>query len=332
MPKSAEGTVQIDPATGIQIYTGKITLSEPSIEQRKIGIISADDLINKLNTVLESVKITVWLVLDRLDAAFTESSQLECNALRSLFRVYLDIVSYSRISAKVFLRDDIWRAISVDGFREASHITRCLTISWNQQALLNLIVRRLVHNDAICTFYSLQKETVLQDAKLQQEIFYRIFPEQIDVGEKQPKTLEWLLSRIADGSDRRAPRELIHLLSASRDEQLKLYELGNAEPPLENLFDKQAIKAALPEVSKARYTQTLCAEYPTLKPYLDKLEGGKTLHTGDSLAQLWKTNHDKAVEMADKLTEIGFFRKESTTKYWVPFIYRGALNLVQGTA
>ena len=211
--------------------------------------------------------------------AFSDSLELKGNALRSLFRVYLDVVPYSHIFVKIFLRDDIWRKIVAAGFREASHITRSLTISWNQQSLLNLIVRRLLHNLDICEKYAVNREEVLRDMRSQTEFFYRIFPAQIAVGQKQRSTLDWILSRVADGSKRTAPREVIHLLSVTRDEQLKLYELGNAEPPAENLFDRGAIRQSLGEVSMVRYEQTLCAENPTLKSYLDQLEGQKTQQT-----------------------------------------------------
>jgi hypothetical protein len=174
----------------------------------------------------------------------------------------------------------------------------------------------------------------LQDANLQRDFFYRVFPAQVDIGQKQPKTLEWMLSRIAD-SKKTAPRELIHLLSNTRDEQLKLYELGNPEPPLDNLFDKVAIRSALPEVSKARFELTLCAEHPSLKPYLDRLEGEKTQQSLNSLAQLWKITTEEAHIIAEQLTESGFFERKGLKDnpvYWVPFLYRDALNLVQGAA
>ncbi len=323
-----------DPGSGVKL-TGKITLAEPTSDERDKGWVSADELLAKLDKGLRETNITVWLVLDRLDVAFSDSPELERNALRSLFRVYLDLISHSNISIKIFLRDDIWRKLTASGFREASHITRSLTISWNQQSLLNLIVRRLVHNASICAYYSVSKEDVLKDAQLQSAFFYRVFPKQIDIGQSKPSTLDWMLSRTADGSKRTAPRELIHLLSVARDEQLKLYELGSSEPPSESLFDRVSIRAALPDVSTARYQQTLCPEYPALKPYLDKLEREKTQQTIASLSKLWKCATEKTYEVADQLVEAGFFERKGTKDnptYWVPFLYRDALNLVQGPA
>jgi uncharacterized membrane protein len=330
-----EGSVSVDPVTGVPRLSGRITLSEPSVAQRNLGFISTDDLFEKLNSALERANITVWLVLDRLDVAFAVSQSLERNALRALFRSYLDILAFSRVGIKIFLRDDIWRKILSEGFREASHITRTLTISWDAQSLLNLIVRRALHNDAVCSFYAVEPAAILANAEHQNAFFYRMFPPQVDVGQKQTSTLEWMLSRIADSSRRPAPRELIHLLAIARDAQLRAYELGGAEPAADALFDKAAIKAALPEVSKVRFEQTLCAENADLKPYLDRLEGEKTQQNPATLSKLWNVTTERAAEIADRLTEIGFFEKRGSKEdpiYWVPFLYREALNLVQGAA
>lgn len=328
-----EGSVT-DPNTGLTLK-GKITLSEPTTEQRKEGYQSLDDLVTMLNRGLQNQRITVWLALDRLDVAFAESDELEGNALRALFRTYLDMVNLSNIKIKIFLRDDVWRRIVSGGFREASHVTRSLTLTWSQQSLLNLIVRRLLSNDGICAYYGVNRLEVLADVNLQAEFFYKAFPRQIDAGQNRPKTLEWMLSRSADGTKRTAPRELIHLLQSARDEQLKLTELGNSLPEDNLLLGKAAIRAALPAVSKARYEQTLCAEYPALQPYLRKLEREKAQQSLVSLAGLWACSEDKASEVAERLLDAGFFERRGSKHapvYWVPMLYRAALDLVQGAA
>jgi hypothetical protein len=100
-------------------------------------------------------------------------------------------------------------------------------------------------------------------------------------------------------------------------------------------LDRAAIRAALPVVSKARYEQTLCAENASLKPYLDKLESEKTQQTLYSLSKLWKCTTEKSYELAELLVEVGFFERigsKDRPAYWVPFLYRAALNLVQGAA
>jgi hypothetical protein len=176
---------------------------------------------------------------------------------------------------------------------------------------------------------------VLGSAEEQKKLFYRIFPAQVDPGARRPTTLDWMLSRTMDGSGKTAPRELIHLLSSARDQQLKKLEMGEAAPPGESLFDRSALKAALPEVSRARYEQTLCAEYPGLKQVVDRLEGEKSQQSIASLAKIWGLSQAEAQASAEKLAEVGFFQKRGLKEepiYWVPFLYRDALNLVQGQA
>jgi hypothetical protein len=335
---SLEATVT-DPHTGLAIK-GKITLAEPTIEQRGLGFRSADELLEKLNQAFAELHIKSWLVIDRLDVAFSDTAELEANALRALFRVYLDMASFDQFSLKIFLRDDIWQKLLSAGFREASHVTKSITISWDQQSLINLLVRRLINNPAICSFYGVTESEVLADAHKQLQFFDRVFPKQVDIGARKPRSIDWMLSRTADASKRTAPRELIHLLLATRDAQLRRDELGNPEPPPDNLFDRAAISAALPEVSKARYEQTLCAEHPSLKPFLDKLERSKTQQTPESLARIWHgevtdTTVGLAKATAEALAEVGFFERKGSPEspaYHVPFLYRGALKLRQGAA
>src|SRR6185437_5482163 len=121
----------------------------------------------------------------------------------------------------------------------------------------------------------------------------------------------------------------------TRDQQLRALEMGAAEPPDENLFDRASIKAALPEVSKVRFEQTLCAEHPGLKEMLLNLEGEKTQQTPGTLAKIWNVSLEQALANAERLTDIGFFERRGTKEqplFWVPFLYRDALKMVQGPA
>lgn len=166
--------------------------------------------------------------------------------------------------------------------------------------------------------------------------FYQMFPDQVDVGPNKPTTLDWLLSRTRDGTKANAPRELVHLLNSLRDVQVRRFEVG-AEPEPENqqLFARVAFKEALPEVSKIRLEQTLYAEHPDQKPWLEKLKGEKTLQTPETLAQIWGIAKEEAITRASMLASIGFFEQRGSKQapeYWVPFLYREALDLIQGTA
>jgi hypothetical protein len=193
----------------------------------------------------------------------------------------------------------------------------------------------LLHNNAIVEHFKIVPEQVLSDIAKQVAVFYRMFPPKVGLGPKEPNTLDWILSRTSDGTGQSAPREVIHLLSCAREFQLKSLEIGSAEPPGDILLDRGAFKDALPAVSRARFEQTLCAEYPQYKEVLQRLSKEKTEQTPTTLAKVWDLPEEKAREMADRLSEIGFFERSGTkenTIYWVPFLYRSALSMIQGSA
>lgn len=335
-PQALEGGVDIDPITQLpKGFKGKIIFSEPGRQTSDPELKSVDSLLDFANSALSAAKFHAWVLLDRLDVAFAEEVELENNALRALFRVYLDLLALSNVKLKIFLRTDIWTRITTEGFREASHITRHVTISWNRSSLLNLIVRRTLHNDAIRHAYSVGEDLSRQGVDAQEKFFFRLCPDQVDVGPNKPNTFDWLLTRTRDGSKSNAPRELIHFLNCLREVQVKRFEIGEAEPEGEQLFARPAFKDALPEVSRVRLEQTLYAEYPGQKQWLEKLRGAKTLHTLDTLSAIWGISPENAAPRASELTTIGFFETRGTREtpeYWVPFLYRDALDLIQGAA
>jgi hypothetical protein len=156
----------------------------------------------------------------------------------------------------------------------------------------------------------------------------------VEAGSRKSTTFDWILGRTRDGSGRTAPRELIHLLSALRDEQLRMLEVGHESPAGEQLFDSSAFKAALPEVSRVRLHQTLFAEYAALRPYIEKLERRKSRQSVSTLSEIWECEEDEARTTAEQLVEVGFFERRQAsgeTLYWVLFLYRDALGLVQGS-
>jgi hypothetical protein len=334
-PQAVEGGVQVDPITQLpKGFTGKIIFSEPGTATDR-EFRSVDHLLDLANVALTEGGYSAWLLLDRLDVAFAEHADLETNALRALFRVYLDLQSLSKVKLKIFLRTDIWARITASGFREASHVTRHLTISWNRNSLLNLIVRRVLYNSTICLAYGVTDEISHQSPGMQEEFLYRLLPDQVDVGPNKSNTMDWLLTRTRDGTRAPAPRELIHFLNSLRDVQVRRFEVGEAEPEGKLLFSRPAFKEALPEVSKVRLEQTIYAEHPGQKQWIEKLHGAKTLQTAGTLASIWGITSEDAAVRAGELAVMGLFEARGTSQvpeYWVPFLYRDALDLVQGAA
>lgn len=114
---------------------------------------------------------------------------------------------------------------------------------------------------------------VMSDYIKQENLFYTLFPNQIDVGDKKTKTLDWILTRLRDGKGIISPRELVHLFNEARQEQVKRIQLGQNDLENENIIGRQVFKNALNEVSKVRLQQTIYPEYPSLKEYIENFEG-----------------------------------------------------------
>ncbi|MFA4084809.1 hypothetical protein ONA92_24220 [Mycobacteroides salmoniphilum] len=331
--KSGVESIETSFAVGVQgaTVTPKIVFRDTTEAERSAGIASLNDLMDLAQEALEYQEIKIWILLDRLDAAFLESPEFERNALRGLFRAYRDMDEMPNVSLRIFLRTDIWDSITRDGFREASHITRTLEIRWDSEDLLQLVIQRIAQSADLVEHYSTTQAEILSSSKNRAEFFYRVFPYQVDPGSKKPNTFEWCLTRTADGKGANAPRELIHLLEEVRSKQLKLFELGSANPSNETIFDRNAFKNALPAVSSSRIQQTLYAESPTLRDYIEALRGGKTRHNADSLMAVWGLSRSETLQIAESLVGVGFFEARADD-FWVPFLYRPGLNLVQGSA
>src|SRR5215469_5555450 len=65
-------------------------------------------------------------------------------ALGSSFNQVGRKFSVDKISFPGAVRTDLWKTILKGGFREASHISSQITISWDEASLLNLVIRRAI--------------------------------------------------------------------------------------------------------------------------------------------------------------------------------------------
>jgi len=311
-----------------------VVFGEPSPEEEKAGKISLHSLLEKINSILASSGVEIWVLFDRLDVAFTNPAA-ETPALRALFRVYLDFAPFKNIKIKIFLRDDIWERITREqGFREQSHITHYYHIRWTADALRHLILSRFFNNSVIEEYTSLKRDT-LGNPKVQESAFYSIFPEQVESGPKKPKTFDWMLKRVQDSKQSPAPREIINLIESARQQQVRLIEVGGAgSNPEGHLISPNALVLSLEEVSKVK-VETLWSEYPHLRKYIELFRGGKTEHTIDSIKELFALQKlNDTVLTVHQLIDVGFLqeKKSAQTSYWVPFIFRPYLRMTQGAA
>src|SRR6202011_3193846 len=80
--------------------------------------------------------------------------------------------------------------------------------------LMNLLCRRIRENKEFV-------EAIGAEGMSDEELFYAIFPEQVEVGQAKPKTWSWIISRIRDGNDVKPPRNLIDLVKKAQEAQIR---------------------------------------------------------------------------------------------------------------
>jgi hypothetical protein len=328
---SVETSLEIDPITGVpNKISGKLSFQEPGPTGRALGRLPIDDLLVDLNNDLESIDHVIWILLDRLDVLFDQNKNKERTALRALFRVYGELFEFAHIRLKIFLRDDIWNDISEGGFREASHLIDKIDLRWDKLSLVNMIVRRLVHSRSFSEFYGLPSNFIMRPMTNKVDLIHSIVPSKMKfIGGNEMNGLDWILQYTKDGNDNITPRDLIEFFVSLKDYEINRFIRGESPPRHTTLlFSYEAMSYAAQALSKVKLEQTIYAEYPDLKPFIEQLYGSPTRNFDvDLLEKIWDIPKAQVIQVASKLADIGLFKKTGKQKYLVPALYTNQLSM-----
>ena len=323
-PESIDVTVTITP-DGIPFVSGRVNLGDDGESTTGIPHRTALALLDR--AVAES-DFQAWVILDRLDEAFQGYPSVEVPALRALLRTFLDLQEFSHLRLKLFLRKDLFRRIIGSGFVNLTHVNaRKIEIVWDDDDLLDLLARRIKDNQQFLGEVGLDVDASVDDVML------TIFPSQVDTGERRPSTKKWILSRIRDSNDVKAPRNLIDLVQKAQDAQLRREQrdssrYGQNDP----LIQSEAIKRGLAALSEARVEDTLLAEASgEVARFIELFRGGKAEHNEGSLTSLLDLEIDQLSDAIMSLVQIGFLERIGSS-YKVPMLYRDGLGITQGKA
>jgi hypothetical protein len=323
-----EPNVSLSETTGMIENIGvKISLNEPSTALADRGVVSVDYLYECLNSSLEKNGFKIWVAIDRLDAVFQDNFELEANALKTLFQVYIDLMSYPNVRLLIFFRDDIWNRIIENGFRESSHLTKKELITWDESSLFHLIMSRLKQNESLLIYFGKKSED-FESEEEQKAFFDLIFQKETE--NSGIINFKWIIDKLQDGKKDTTPRELIHLInSAFKEEVKRIIERGSGSEKY--LISDKSILKARKEVSKTKL-ETILSEYPTLKIFINRLKGKKVSSSFDELRKYWGISKKETKIIADNLIKIGVLynkyenRVDKDALYTIPYLYRGALG------
>lgn len=328
-PKSVGIALSFDEA-GLPVTTPQIEFGEPTDGESERVVIRHAESLGLLNTALEEAGIYIWLILDRLDEAFTGYPATEIPALRALLRTYLDLQEFDRIRLKMFVRKDLFRKVTQaqGGFVNLTHINdRKVEIVWDDDDLLNLLIQRVRTNEQFM-------ETAELAGKSNTEIFRAMFPEQVEDGSRRPKTFRWMLSRIRDGQDVKPPRNLIDLVKFAQEGQSRKEDREPRDfTPGDELIESEAIKGALTRLSNQRVEDTLLAESGEYRNIIEKFRDGQAEHNLESLERTLELGAPETRATLRVLLDMGFLERiRQSETYKIPMLYRDGLNITQGRA
>lgn len=298
-------------------------------------LVDFNSIFSSLNELIINNSSCFWVMIDRLDDAFPDNTSTDTLILKSLFYAYKDICGYSGFKIKIFIRDDIFKTITLDkGFTSLTHISAKTmnSIKWERDIIEQLLVERLLYNASFANYVKTQgypttckKLTPSERLKI---LFLFIKP-QIDVGSKNPDSIGWMINHVKDGNGIYTPRDIINILDKARAFQLNQLNEKNEKDISESyLISSNALRLAFAETSKEKLETQLFAEYPKCRKWIESFKDQKAEHTAESLARILGRNWKSRTE---KLKEIGFL-EEKNNSWKIPFIYREGLNVSQGKA
>jgi hypothetical protein len=269
-----------------------------------------------------------WVVFDRLDEAFADDPILERVALRALLRTHMDLVSYgATVRTKLFLRTDLLDRITEDqGFVNATHL-RMQRLKWDHGTMVDMVARRILESDAIRDVYGFSQDTA-KNPKGRWKVCLAVIPQ--DLGGNNTDVFAWIGSHTSDASDELNPRNVLTLLTEARSTQLQIFDRDDPELDLgKSLLSGQAMFRAVKTLSRARLTDTLYAEFPHLRPHIEKLRGRASKYSEGQFASVFgmRVDSNELNELIANFKYAGFIRQSPNKNLTIPVLYRSALSL-----
>jgi hypothetical protein len=313
---------------GISILQPKIEGEAATVENPPAEMISHHEALSILDEALAEKNVVAWVVMDRLDEAFVGRPDIEALALRALIRTFMDLQEFDHICLKLFVRNDLFRKITKEGFVNLTHVSaRKREITWDENDLYAMLCQRIRKNQDTLRMIGLTRLN-------NKQLFAALFPEQLNSDRAKQDTWKWMLSQVIDGNHVIAPRNVIDLCLMAQEEQLRKERHTPREyTPSRPLIEFDSLKKAALRLSTQRVEDTLLAEYgEDVKIAIKAFNNGKSNHTEKTLAALFNIPDRILLSLVIKvLCDIGFL-EQAGDEYIVPPIYRYGLNITQGKA
>jgi hypothetical protein len=228
--------------------------------------------------------LIVFDALDRLGRDWSTITPLT----EGILRFALDMRGFRALKAKVFMRTDQSKADALFRFADASKIrSDAVNLVWHREELFGLMYKHLMQESG--TMQALANlaawndqqdfsETLLSDAGVQEELFYRVAGEYMGAGAKRGRTYTWIYGHLADAFGETSPRSFITAIQKA----------ASFRPaPRDTVIDHSGIRAGVQDASEVRVRQ-LKEDYDWIDEVLKALEGLEVPCAPTAFTKRWK--------------------------------------------
>ena len=244
--------------------------------------------------------VYLLVLFDALDRCADDWREMY-RAIRGLLQAALDLRSYKRLRAKVFLRSDQADPGHISGFPDASKVLySAVNLNWPRRDLYGLLWHCLgngLSGETVRAFlgggdwpsvsadgprtFAVPRALVL-DEDLQRETFHRIAGRSMGANHRRGRPYTWVANHLADTEKRVSPRSFLAALRTAAE------DTSNEHPDHEYALHYESIKRGVQAASTIRVLE-LQEENPWVHRVMTALAGMVVPLDFDDIAERWRS-------------------------------------------
>jgi len=278
-----------------------ITL-EPSAElkpEKPSVTIDISKLLELSNLNAINLEQRLIILIDKVDEIFKYQREKQEKFVQGLFLAISYLSKYSNITLTVFLRTDIFQINDIQ--EKNKFISRSLNLTWNQQDILKLLIRRLGANkvfQGIRPFIKIDSKD--SEAKIRLSLLF-IFPEQV---EGLP-FVEWVIKMMRNGKNHISPRQVILFLVILKDILINAPSSSKQVP----IFNDNDVKQAITHLSELSYEEIL-SDFRVSPTFIRNCRAGKIYEFSlDEVKGLFSEQEGTIISQLDLLEKLGILER-----------------------
>lgn len=286
-------------------------------------------LAKALNDYLQRTNQRFWILIDRLDEAFSENPELEIKALRALLRAHLDLSSeVYNLGTKIFLRSDIFERITrAQRFAGLDHF-RVVRLKWESSNIMKLIAERILASSE----FARQALSGEPDQRVVDWCIPNSYTYFDGKRYRTTNTLDWCIEVSASRQAEPSPRNILLLLKEAQRNALNRVADGAIYVEGRPLLQDMDLTHGWSMLSRARLEDTLFAEANHLRAFIETFKHQSSRATRQTLENRFSgilVGFDLDTVIRD-LENAGFLHSSHVDLFDVAPLYRPALDIQTG--